>query len=276
MLTSFANEYSVPGMTAQYTTITSDILWGRAELQIYESVLLSGAARDAGNTPTTLLRPGLLLGQVTATKKWKEWNPTGTDGSEFIAGVLLTDISAQLLATNEDRFMGFVLKRGMVKASKLIVPGAASATIVGAALEYVIRNALAKNFLLDDKPQWPMGGYRKIRVVTDDTTVTAADHLTLFIANKAGTVTFTLPTMLEGLEFEFTSLTDNAMAVVSTPADTLLTVNDIAADSITLGTSGEIIGGTIRIVGVNTGAGGLKALVIPHLYETQTVTVATA
>lgn len=271
MLTSMANELQTPGISTSYVQDTIDLLWGRAELAIYQSMLLSGASRDNGNTPTTLLRAGLLLGQITSSGKLIQASPTATDGSQNIVGILPWDMSAQLLATNEDRWMG-VLTSGYVHAKSLLIGGNASRGIAGDTYEAWVRTQLAPNFVLDDKPYWKASSFSRIEIVTADRTVTAADHGTLFVCSGgSGAVNFTLPVMTHGLEFDFYNAQGQNITLTSNPADTLVAYNDIAADSVALSTSSELIGGSFKVVGLSTG----KALVMPRLWEAQTPTIAT-
>lgn len=52
--------------------------------------IVDGASLDAGNTGfTAVLREGLIMGQVTATKKWKPFASGASDGTEIARGVLL-------------------------------------------------------------------------------------------------------------------------------------------------------------------------------------------
>ena len=54
------------------------------------AIVLDSTAEDADNTPTTTLRKGLVLGKVTATGKYKEYDPSASDGTET-ARVILDD-----------------------------------------------------------------------------------------------------------------------------------------------------------------------------------------
>lgn len=54
------------------------------------AVVLDSTARDSANTPTTTLRKGLVLGKVTATGKYKEYDPSASDGTET-ARVIIDD-----------------------------------------------------------------------------------------------------------------------------------------------------------------------------------------
>jgi len=54
------------------------------------AIVIDSTARDADNTPTTTLRKGLVLGKVTATGKYKEYDSEADDGTET-ARVILDD-----------------------------------------------------------------------------------------------------------------------------------------------------------------------------------------
>ena len=67
-------------------------------------------------------------------------------------------------------------------------------------------------------------------------------------AGATAGVTFTLPTAASGpWVFEFYSAADIAMTVTAETADTMVALNDIAADSVAFGTTSLIIGGSCRI-----------------------------
>lgn len=90
-------------------------------------------ARDAQNSPTTVLRSGLLMGLVTATGKLKEYDPDAIDGTESVYGVLehevrLTDESD--VAT--DRWTTIVVG-ATVKPAGLLVKGVSLVGHVSAA-----------------------------------------------------------------------------------------------------------------------------------------------
>lgn len=270
MLTSMQGQFNVPGISDEYAYLSKDITWGPSALQIFLPGLLSGAARDSGNSPTTYLRPGLLLGKITSSGKLVEWSPTATDGSQFIEGILVTDLNAQQLGSNVDRYVG-ILKSGCVKAGSLLIGGEANYGLSGKTSEYVARNLLRGNFMLDDAIHNVSSRYRKVILVTADKTLTAADSGCLFVTNGTAAVNFTLPAMLEGLEFTFYNAVDYNMTITAAPADTMVAYNDIAADSVALSTSSEKVGGCFDVIGLASG----KALVMPRLWEAQTPTIAT-
>jgi hypothetical protein len=253
---------------------STNITWGRLDQQIYLPVVIDGSSRDAGNTNfTDVLRPGLLLGKASSgadKNKMFQWNPDATDGSEYIAGVLMSAQKMQLMGTDQDRYMGYVLFGGCVKAAGICVASSSSDGIVGNALEWLIRRQMNRSFVFDDIPSGYNPGTH-VRTVTASLTVTEAMAGTMFLSAGAGAVTFTLPaTPKRGLEYTFYNTVNQNMIVTCATTDIMITLNDAAADSVTLSTASEMIGGSFRVIG-----DGTKWVVIPSLWEAQTVTVAT-
>lgn len=82
---------------------------------------------------------------------------------------------------------------------------------------------------------------------------------TLFTnGGAAGTVVFTLPTpnkSLLGFWYEFLGLVDQVITVAAPVADTLIAFNDIAADSVSSGGSGQRIGALIKAICVQSSSG---------------------
>lgn len=263
--------FGIPGFLSEYVTQVSDVEWGNTARRQFRPAVISGATRDAGNTPTTLLRPGLILAATTALPDTLiPWAPTATDGSQHIKAVLIDGQDTQFAGSNADRYIG-ALYAGNVKASKLIVPGQSSAGLSGQTYEYVAYNLMRENFRFDTPSPVPPGRWRRVRTVTADYTVTAADSGTMFVSRGTGAVVFTLPTLLEALEFGFFNAVDYDMTVASATTGKLITFNDIAANSVAFSTSGEKIGGSLEILGLADGFG----LVVLHTNETQTPVVAT-
>ncbi len=56
------------------------------------SIMIDSSALDAGATPTTLLRGGLLLGRISASGRYKEYTPAAMDGTETAIGILVENI----------------------------------------------------------------------------------------------------------------------------------------------------------------------------------------
>jgi hypothetical protein len=143
---------SIPGASfAALSAFLNEFWWGGAPNPYYVSAgQIVSTAVDAGNTPTSTLRAGLVLGRVTSSGKYKEWNIDGTDGSEYAAGILVNTVSTlDISGTAADKFVGWILTRGHIRSSKILVPGAASVGIASTS-EYVLRRQLRYNFNLDD------------------------------------------------------------------------------------------------------------------------------
>jgi len=82
-------------------------------------------------------------------------------------------------------------------------------------------------------------------------TITGAEGSGTTFTNRGATasVTFTLPAAAAryaGHRYFFRGLADYAVVVAAATADTLVTTNDIAADSVAIATSSQIIGGKIE------------------------------
>lgn len=76
-------------------------------------------------------------------------------------------------------------------------------------------------------------------------------------AGATAAVNFTLPVpnqAVQGFEYDFLGLADQNITVTAPTADTLVGINDLAADSVALSTASQKIGGRIRAVCVRTNA----------------------
>lgn len=108
---------------------------------------------------------------------------------------------------------------------------------------------------------------------TADYTCTKYDSGTIFHTTGAtAAVNFTLPKIADGpFYFLFVNGADQNMTVTAGTADTAVTFNDLAADSVAFSTSSEKIGGVIEVF-----CDGTTLFVLPRLAsEAQTVTIAT-
>ena len=155
-LMSYQGSYLPPGQLPSVESIEQDltsVIWNRLELQVIGSnVLISGASRDVGNTGfTTVLRPGLILTKDT-DGKFLEWGSVTSKAADTIEGILLMALQMQRAGADQDRYVGYVLLGGLVKANGLIVPGNASSGIVGDTDETLIRTNMKYGFRFDDDP----------------------------------------------------------------------------------------------------------------------------
>src|SRR4051812_34411661 len=108
-----------PGLTTSRETYENEFRWGSQYQAVFANALIDGNTIDSGNSPTFELRPGLLLGQVTATGKYINYSPTATNGSEVASAILLEGLRMlDFTNTAVDRFYA-VLVGGPVQAAKL-------------------------------------------------------------------------------------------------------------------------------------------------------------
>ena len=114
----------------------------------------------------------------------------------------------------------------------------------------------------------------RFSVKTAAYTVKAVETGTWFLTTGATTdITFTLPPVSDGpFIYFFVNIADFELLVASAVADTLVTFNDAAADSVAFTTASEQIGGFI-IAGCD---GTTVFAITPISAHSQTVTVATA
>jgi len=248
------NDMAFPALDSVLETVQNQFWWGRNEQQTFLSVPFSGAARDAGNTVTDVLRGGLLMGRVTATGLYKEWNPTGTDGSEVIIGILPAPMKMTEAGSNADRW-GYLMVGGNLYSDRLYVPGQAAEGLVGQAQEFNVVNQLVdRGFKLDKHLQYGSPNNFRPRYLTaaeiaaDAVTVTTADHGRTFDLSSAdATTTVTLPAAKVGLTFTVVSSAAQT-TTIALASGTIVLPGNAAATGVSL-TTGE----SARFVGIAAG-----------------------
>lgn len=260
----------LPGV--QEVVAKSSVLWGRLDHQIFYPAVVDGSSRDAGNTGyTNVLRPGLLMGQVTATGKWKQYDPTAVDGTQVPSGVLLHAVSMQMNATDYDRYLGYILIRGFIRAGGISLASTSNYGIVGNASEWLIRRQMNSRFVFDDRVQ----GYELDQNIIDlsAATLTLTETMagTMVVCTGATAKTVTLPASPKrGLQYVVYNSGGGNLTITCATPDIMVILNDEAADSVTLSTPSELIGNSFQVIGTGT-----KWLVVPRLWEAHTVTPAT-
>ena len=114
----------------------------------------------------------------------------------------------------------------------------------------------------------------KVVALTAATYTATASQSGTFFHNVGMTqgCTFTLPAIADGpYYFKILQGAGYAITVTSAVADTIITFNDAAADSVTFSTASEIIGGHYEVI-----CDGTSLFVLPILAsEAQTLTVVT-
>lgn len=237
-----------PGVGALTESAERIVWWGgdKAPLIYAPDRPVLSSAVDAGNTPTTTLRPGLLLGLVAASKKLVQWDSAAVNGSQDIFGVLLEGVSMLNSAgIAEDKIIP-VLAAGPVKASQLLIKGTA---LTSHADEQLARRLMSANgrFIFDDDisgaPGLP-GAWAREVAKTANYTILPADNGTLFTnAGDGDAIVFTLPAIKPGFRFGFRVVAGFNFTVGSAEGDNVVALNDAAADSVAFVTIAQLIGG---------------------------------
>jgi hypothetical protein len=274
----FSGYQMIPGVRTEIEQVVAatGLTWSEASQLRFLPVQIDGASRDAGNTGfVTVLRPNLLMGKITATGKFKQWDPTATDGSQIIGGVLVHELVMQFMGSNADRFSGTLLVTGGVYARALTQAALTTSGIVGTAEEFNIRAQLNRFFQLDDDLQGGQSGGsgRGITILAASATLGVAHAgQILVIRGAVGAVNLTLPaTPSKGRRFgPIINVSDQNLTITAGTADTMVVLNDLNADSVSLSTASEKIGGAFDVIGDGTGW-----IVLPTLWETQTQTIVT-
>ena len=244
----------VPGMGTAVESTENSFLWGPNTWYLLKGIVVSSAAVDAGSSPTTDLRPGLVLGKVTSSGEYVAYSATATDGSEVAEGVLFQGIRTidPLSGSASDRLAQMVVG-GPVKGGSLY------------GIDQLARAQMHGRFIFDDDLVGNRFGWRQVVAKTSAYTVTAADRDTIFTNQGASAaVAFTLPTIAKGLKYLFYSEDNDGLSIVAATGDTLVCHNDAAADSIALSTTGRNIGGAMMVV---ANADATKWLVIPFIWN---------
>lgn len=267
----------IPSIRDVLETQEGAITFGKVE---YNSAFLvpsflSGAARDSGNTPTTTLRAGLLLGKITASQLLKEWDPTAADGSEKLFGILAWPTDSQYAGANENKWLSWVLVGGLIKSGSIVIPGNATAGLTGNSAN-MARAMLSGRFQLDADYAHsvaPSGfnGWSSVRHRTTSLTLTVDDNNVLFTNKGAsGSITFTLPAVAssQGLRFGFAGMAAQDIVITSPTSTTLLGEGTLGTSLTMAGATGR--GGLIEILGMD----GSFYLAASHLGDSQLIAVA--
>lgn len=261
---SASGPYALGGISADRVTAEREIFWGSDALRfaaMAQPGIVGSGTVDAGNTPTTDLRAGLLLGINSTSGEFEDWNPDATDGTQWLAGVLCDNVRMlDLDGTAADRQPRVCVAGGRLKTRRLLIEGTA---FLSSTDRYLARRALAKaGFLLDDDPFNYLSGLNQ-RVVratgAGAYVVTAAQNGSLIIFSNAAAVAVTLPTLIPGLAFDILREGDEEIVVASAAGDDIIVGNDLSADSITFTTAANHIGAMVHVESLYVG-GVLKWL----------------
>jgi hypothetical protein len=257
----FGGNFQVPGIESALKTVDNIFYFGRYEDQVWTQGIIDDTARDAGNTVTTVLRPGLMLGQIAATGKLKEWNPTGTDGSQYIYGILGVAIEVSANGTDTDRYVGQIMYAGHVKSARVIEPGQATLGLSGEDWQFAIMSQTQGRIRFDDYLHWDAMPQVKTRLLAvADTagagiTLTGADVGKLIVTRGSAAQAVTLPDPKVGYQFEILSTTDQNLTILTASGSNVILVNDLAGDGVVFSTAANKIGARARFTAINIPSG---------------------
>ncbi len=252
---------NVPGIGSTVETYEAAPTWARHSLLVWAPGMISSAAIDSGNTPTTTLRPGLVLGKITASALWTNYSPTATDGSQVAQGVLgigLPMLDPFTNAVNAKQWG--IIVGGPLQTGKLL------------GLDLQAQAAMSARFIFDTNTTGN-GRFPAQNFVTKTANyqVLATDNLASFDnEGAAGPVTFTLPPILNGYSFNFRGRAAQNLIVASSEGANMEALNNLVANSVAFQTGSQIVGGEFQVFSTPD----LKWIVRNLSAGTNTVTVA--
>ena len=234
---SFTGRNKIPGITTAVETFENEFVYGPYEAQYISGIVIDASARDLGNTNNThILRAGILMGRIRATNKLVPWNPTATDGSEFIWCVLKESIS--MINNNDfvDRLSGLQFIAGGVYANRLIIPGSTDLGIVGNPLEFLVRQQMHNRFVINDSFERPVNGGGMRTVSADEQangiTLSPEDAGTDFYTDADVTIALGALVPHKGVRFTFTS--DGGVITVNSNTANIKVLGVAAANTLTV------------------------------------------
>ncbi len=246
------SSYGIAGTTAIRENVPRALIWGgdRNQVGLLDAPggeRFSSTMVDAGSTPTTDIRAGLLLGKLDTGGELMQWDATASDGSQNVFGVNSAEFSTlDATATAIDKAPPGPIVRGPLRAASILIKGSA---LVGHTDEYLARRQLhAMGILLDDDPQGYLAGvtFRQLVQATSVTVTAAQNGMKFSTKGAAAEVEFTLPTLARGLQYEFYSEADQNLKVTAA-ANTAVVFNDLTATSVSFETASEKIGNAFKV-----------------------------
>ncbi len=185
-----------PGFQAAVETQEVEVLRSGTngqDLASLSQATVDSATVDSGNTPTTSIRGGTVMGLIASTGKLQKYGaPSTDDGRDRVVGVLPQMINMLQQGVAADRWIN-LLRSGLVKGSQLInVDAHVKAVLARTGFFFDGTEPEGAAFLVHAKAAIRKGA---------NYTVLTTDNGVAFIST-ANAVTFTLPTIARGLSYE--------------------------------------------------------------------------
>lgn len=251
---------SKPGFTALVSTEEVQ-LWAAGpdnnHKRFETKVEIGSTSTDAGNSPTTTLRGGIVMAKKDSDSKCYPYSAAATDGTQKVVGVLGKYLSMlDRFGTAEDK-LSKLLTQGILKNPTVDLIGVdkvALAVLFRTGFTSALLEPHGSSFLLHPKTRY---------FKTADYTLLDADHGVQFIADGSGAVNFTLPdlaTVGPGYEVLLTNAANQNMVVTAPVADTIV-YDDTAggyATTLTWSTGNQKMGAQVLMRSDYNAAGVLK------------------
>ncbi len=175
---------NLPGMDAAIESVENEFLFGPQGTFVTRGINIDSAAVDAGNTPTTTLRRGLVMGIIASSNLYTNYSASATDGSQEPVGILYQTVAMYDPRTGAVRGKGGqMIYTGHVKTGNLY------------GFDEYARVRLGNRLVWDDL-RFPDQTWR-LQTKAGDYSVLATDNGSHFFATT-GNVNFTLPAIAAG------------------------------------------------------------------------------
>lgn len=250
-----ANLNALPGIGQTFMSQEKQILFGEFWHTIrHPNPVIAAPSVDAGNSPTAILRPGLVMAILQATSDesledyvgmWFPFDPTKTDGREEALGVLGQAIRMTDLAGSIETKQGVIYIGGALKFDQLCVSKASGE----AAWLALAREQLQQRFIFDDDTNgvnWLSRAKRTIESTLEDAdlTLTAADNGSRVVCtSNAPDNQVILPAVGRGMAFDFFNAGTGTAALmeIQTPAgaNIIVSPDDPIGDKVVIGGGGS-------------------------------------
>jgi hypothetical protein len=220
----FDSYAAVPGLSVAAETVENEFHWGQSGIALYVVGYISSGTVDVGNSPTSELRPGLVVGIQTSTGQWSNYAAGNTDGTEVARGIIIAGLRMTDFQNVAQAKFYAICVGGPVQAAKCF------------GLDNQARQQMATAFRFDDDyagAAW--FDYKRQITKTTSFTVAASDNNTLFDNTGAsGSIVPTLPPIANGLRFGFRCIAAQTIVITSAEGSNIVIDNNASASTATL------------------------------------------